>query len=141
MKYFAYGVNTNLASMARRCPDAFPLGTARLPRHRLRFSLHADVVHDRNCEVLGLLWEISAADLAALDYFEGYPFRYGRRHVQLVHEGNAVRAWMYFLQPGEADCLPDRNYVDAVVEGYRQNAIPLHQLLTAIARIEQRLAS
>ena len=41
MLYFAYGMNTNLGEMARRCPGAVSLGHARLIDHVFRFAFHA----------------------------------------------------------------------------------------------------
>ena len=35
--YFAYGSNLNLDQMARRCPDAEPVGRVRLDGYRLAF--------------------------------------------------------------------------------------------------------
>ena len=51
MLYFSYGMNTNQAEMALRCPGATSLGHARLIDHMFRFATHADVVN-----VAGLLW-------------------------------------------------------------------------------------
>lgn len=141
MKYFAYGINTNSQSMFQRCPGAIMLGQATLGDHRLRFSLHADVVRDASSQVLGLLWEVSANNLATLDYFEGYPARYGRRQVVVEYEGRAECAWMYYLQPGQVDCLPYQSYLEAVTEGYREHGLGIRQLADAIDRASLRQGS
>ena len=71
--YFAYGANMDVAAMKTRAPTAKPLGLARLPRHRLVIMAegYASVVRDARFAVHGLLWEVSLADIRALDRFEG----------------------------------------------------------------------
>ena len=43
MKYFSYGMNTNLGSMAMRCPSARSLGAAVLPHYMFEFKSFATV--------------------------------------------------------------------------------------------------
>ena len=67
MIYFAYGSNMDVEQMARRCPGAEPMGTARLPWFGLRFSgssagwggAVAPLVPDPHDWVDGLLYRVN----------------------------------------------------------------------------------
>ena len=62
MLYFSYGMNTNQAEMALRCPGAQSLGHARLIDHVFRFATHADVVKCRGSFVCLLYTSPSPRD-------------------------------------------------------------------------------
>jgi gamma-glutamylcyclotransferase len=128
MLYFSYGMNTNQAEMALRCPGATSLGHARLIDHVFRFAIHADVVKCQGAFVDGVLWEINNRHLKALDSLEGFPHYYNRRALRVAFEGRTVMAETYYMQPGRLDSEPSRGYFTTVLEGYQQHNIPLDQL-------------
>ena len=128
MLYFSYGMNTNQAEMAFRCPGATSLGHARLIDHVVRFATHADVVKCRGSFVDGVLWEINTRHLTALDALEGFPCYYNRRALRVAFEGRTVLAETYYMQPGHLDEPPSRGYFATVLEGYRQHNVPQDQL-------------
>jgi len=128
MLYFSYGMNTNQAEMALRCPGATSLGHARLIDHVFRFATHADVVKCRGSFVDGVLWEINNSHLKALDSLEGFPYYYNRRPLRVAFAGRTVLAETYYMQPGHLDEPPSRGYFATVLEGYQQHQIPLDQL-------------
>jgi gamma-glutamylcyclotransferase len=128
MLYFSYGMNTNQAEMAFRCPGATSLGHARLIDHVFRFATHADVVKCRGSFVDGVLWEINNSHLKALDSLEGFPYYYNRRPLRVAFEGRTVLAETYYMQPGHLDEPPSRGYFATVLEGYRQHNVPQDQL-------------
>ena len=130
--YFAYGMNTNNRGMADRCPNAVNLGYAVLPDYQFRFALHADVVPRKFSEVDGVLWSITADDLANLDQLEGYPMYYDRKIVTVKHQGRKVKAITYFMQPGYTDSDPGEYYLNSVTEGYTSNGVPLGQIFEAL---------
>ena len=132
MLYFSYGMNTNQAEMALRCPGAQALGHARLIDHVFRFATHADVVKCRGSFVDGVLWEINNSHLKALDSLEGFPYYYNRRPLRVAFEGRTVLAETYYMQPGNLDSLPGQGYFDMVVEGYNQHNIPLDQVYNSV---------
>ena len=78
--YFAYGSNLNLDQMARRCPDAEPVGRVRLDGYRLAFRRtgggYLTILPDKGNHVDGLLWKVSAQDEQALNHYEGFPHFY-----------------------------------------------------------------
>ena len=128
MLYFSYGMNTNQAEMAFRCPGATSLGHARLIDHVFRFATHADVVKCRGSFVDGVLWEINTRHLKSLDALEGFPCYYNRRALRVAFEGRTVLAETYYMQPGHLDEPPSRGYFATVLEGYRQHNVPQDQL-------------
>jgi gamma-glutamylcyclotransferase len=135
--YFAYGANTNLDSMAHRCPAALDLGPATLPNHYYRFSRHADVVPSQNQSVEGVLWDITDDCLAALDLFEGYPDYYDRKTVQVMHRGQLCDALVYFMQPGLNLESPSTGYLKMVMQGFAEHNIPTTQINQALAAADR----
>lgn len=128
MLYFAYGMNTNLASMALRCPQARSLGYARLLDHRFRFAVHADVEPCPGRHVDGVLWDITPVCLDSLDILEGYPHYYGCEFRTIEFKGQTKAALVYYMQPGQVSAPPHQSYFDMVIEGYRSHGVPVAQL-------------
>ena len=126
--YFAYGMNTNIEQMARRCPAAKLVGPAVLPGYRFRFAGHADIVEDERSHVDGVLWFITEECLYALDLLEGYPVYYNCKEVLVKCGDEDYFAEVYYMNPGVADNVPSQSYYDMVVEGYRRNGVPLDQI-------------
>jgi len=134
MLMFAYGMNTNAAGMADRCPGAVSLGRSWLANYRLRFAGHADIVENSEHNVEGVLWEITDEHLARLDNFEGYPSYYDRKEVIVycVADGTVVPAIAYFMQLGYSDQKPSDQYLTTVYNGYKEHGVPCDQLLEAL---------
>ena len=128
MLYFAYGMNTNVDGMARRCPRAVSFGRARLLGHRFRFAGPADVQRDRRFNVDGVLWDITDQCLASLDRLEGYPFYYDRKWARVQYQDQIVQALVYFMLPGHGNGAPGFDYFDMVLQGYNEHGVPTHQL-------------
>ena len=136
MLYFAYGMNTNPAEMAIRCPDAVSLGHAQLINHSFRFAQHADVELCADSYVDGVLWQISEKDLQALDNLEGYPYYYDRVVATVMHESRACHALVYRMQPGHKISEPTLGYYNLVTAGYRAHGVPTGQLENSLNLIE-----
>lgn len=130
---FAYGMNTNIEGMARRCPKSVSHGHAYLLDHVFRFAGPADVVKHRDSYVDGVLWAITDDCLASLDNLEGYPYYYTRNLRDVWHDGRIVQALTYYMQPGNLDSPPSDSYFDMVLEGYRDHGVPTEQLYNAVA--------
>ena len=138
MKYFAYGMNTNVGEMAHRCPDARSLGRARLPGYKFAFNRHADLMNmgDEYCD--GVLWEITEDCLMALDALEGYPFYYTRFEVDVEWRGETVRAITYQMNPeNQIPAIPSTSYYFMVTKGYAQHGVPNTQLVEAYAHAKE----
>ena len=53
--------------------------------------------HERISQIIGELYEVNAATLAALDELEGHPDEYKREVIQVITEDGTERdAWIYF---------------------------------------------
>lgn len=132
MKYFAYGMNTNLDEMSRRCPGAVSLGAAWIDDYEFVFRTHADIARSPGGICYGVLWDISKKDLKALDALEGYPYYYTRFRVR-VNTGNGfVYALTYQMNDQSYLQEPSVGYLNMVTEGYVQNGVPGDQIDRAI---------
>lgn len=79
MFYFAYGSNLDWSQMRERCPSAQFVCKAMFKAHRLAFTRSskkgfgvADVVHENEKDVWGVVYQISEVDIGQLDKYEGF---------------------------------------------------------------------
>jgi gamma-glutamylcyclotransferase (GGCT)/AIG2-like uncharacterized protein YtfP len=140
MKYFSYGMNTNLTQMARRCPQAVSLGAAVLPGFRFEFKQFATVVPDYQTDSVGVVWEITEDCEDALDILEGFPKYYTKQMVTVLIDGVPHTAMTYLMYPNEVLNLPSNSYYNLVADGYEDHGISLDQLDNAIDRVHQLYA-
>lgn len=134
--YFAYGANTNLSSMAHRCPAAKPLGTLILEDHRLVFSGVADIQEWKGCVVHGALWHITPECERALDRFEGFPNLYVKTWIDFEHDGKDCKAMVYVMRNRTSMSPPGPGYEGTLREGYRHFKMPQRQINRAIRLAE-----
>ena len=129
MKYFAYGMNTNLDEMAARCPGAVCLGPAWINDYALVFRYFADIEPAAGGWCDGVLWEITDDDLQALDRLEGYPWHYTRFSVVVHTDRGSDTALVYQMTDQSYEQPPSGHYYRMVAEGYVQNSVPVDQLV------------
>ena len=102
MKYIAYGSNMMRRQMADRCPDAKLIGMGYLTGARLEFYLHATVEKTGNSRdrVPVAVWEISGADEASLDLYEGVRGGYYTKEVWPVtlSDGSEAEGLIYIMK-------------------------------------------
>lgn len=144
MLYFAYGSNLDHEQMRSRCPDHQVVGLAALHDHRLVFPLHshtweggvASVQPAHGQTVWGMVYELSDADVVALDRYEGFRGP-GDQHnvydrevlfVELTRPDDGsiprrIRAACYVARPANGG-PPSRRYLDAVLTGARHYKLP-----------------
>lgn len=137
MKYFAYGMNTNLTEMTRRCPGARSLGAAQALNHRFEFKTFATVVPALGENTEGVLWDITDACEQALDRLEGFPTFYDKKSVLVKHNGSIVRAMTYIMYPFEQLNYPSEVYVQMLEEGYAAHGLDIDQINWALYRVDQ----
>lgn len=135
MKYFSYGMNTNLSQMARRCPKAVSLGAGVLPGFRFEFKQFATVVPDVTKDTIGVVWDISDDCEDALDVLEGFPTFYTKQLVTVLIDGIPHTAMTYLMYPDEVLNLPSNSYYNLVADGYEDHGISIDQLNDAIDRV------
>ena len=149
MLYFAYGSNLDWAQMKQRCPLAKFVCRAKLPAHRLAFTLKsamrdcgvADVLPDQTKDVWGVVYELPDSELKNLDKKEGYrpgkPYeqnQYTRKDQYVWPDGDAKRPLLVALYLGHAQLdppLPSDDYKKLIVDGAKHWKLPteyIHQL-------------
>ncbi len=136
MKYFAFGMNTNIAEMASRCPGAINLGAAWINGYEFTFRTHADITTNPAAKCHGVLWEIDDKHLKALDGLEGFPYYYTRFSVSACTEYDTVNAIVYQMTAQGSSESPYLNYLTTVTEGYAANGVPLDQIDQALSKIQ-----
>jgi gamma-glutamylcyclotransferase (GGCT)/AIG2-like uncharacterized protein YtfP len=132
MKYFAYGMNTNLTQMAARCPGAVCLGPAWIDNYALVFRHFADIEPEVDSYCDGVLWEITDDNLVALDALEGYPYHYTRFSVVVNTDYGSDTALVYQMVDQSFEQPPSNHYFNTVYEGYEQNSVDTHQLIETV---------
>jgi len=95
--YFAYGANMERGAMAKRCPGATALGTAQLSGWHYEIADgYGSIARKGGSSVFGVLWRLTARDLAALNAFESLDSGLYRRVMLTVAAGaRRVRALVY----------------------------------------------
>ncbi len=144
--YFAYGSNLEPRQMELRCPGHRMLCRAILHDHALRFhgsdrvwgGAVATIEHTPGAMVHGVVFELTAAEFAVLDRYEGslgpdHPDTlYDRVQlpVELEH-GESVEVFTYIMRPHPPG-RPSRAYRWAILVGMRHYSLPV----TAITALE-----
>jgi gamma-glutamylcyclotransferase (GGCT)/AIG2-like uncharacterized protein YtfP len=137
MLYFAYGSNLDETQMRARCPGSKRVARAVLRKHALLFAgwserwggSVASVQRAPGSEVEGLLYDLEASDLEALDRIEGCPWVYDRAVRQVIDEqGRRRRAQVYFL-PDADPGPPSSEYLGVIQRAYRRLGFDETELL------------
>ena len=137
--YLAYGMNTNVAQMAHRCPNAVSLGVAELDGYELVFRGCADIRAREGTTMEGVLWDITDDCLAALDVLEGYPTYYTRYDVPVFHDGEWKTAMVYKMNSGDI-FPPNAGYLRMLFEGYSEHGADVSQIYEAVDESEASAA-
>ena len=132
--YFAYGSNLYSPRLRFRVPTCRIVTTAKLSNHRLIFhkesidgSAKCDAIADAGQDLLGVIYDISVAELPNLRKAEGRGNGYEERTVQVCNkQGEQVTCVSYLAASSyiNATLLPYTWYHDFVVEGCREHGFP-----------------
>jgi len=133
MLYFAYGSNMSQPRLKRRVPSLRCLGAASLSGFQLRFhksgsdgsgkcdayctDVPGDTMH-------GVLFEIDDSGKAALDGIEGLGYGYDDTEVEVLHNGQSLRAVTYIATRIDERLRPYAWYHRHVLEGAREAGLP-----------------
>ena len=134
--YFSYGMNTNVAQMAHRCPAAVSLGVAELDDYELVFRGCADIRPTPGTTMEGVLWDITDDCLLALDILEGYPTYYTRYEVPVFHFQEWKTALVYKMNTGDI-FPPTAGYLRMLFEGYTDHGADIRQIYDAVDEAER----
>ncbi len=105
--------------MVMRCPESKKLGMARLAGYRWIITTrgYANVVESEHDEVEGVLFEISDADEASLDKFEGVASGcYDKSKLVVMMVNKKVEALVY-LDPVIEEGAPREEYIHRINSG------------------------
>jgi gamma-glutamylcyclotransferase (GGCT)/AIG2-like uncharacterized protein YtfP len=140
--YAAYGSNMDPAQMARRCPHSPQRGTGWLEGWRLTFGGEdigwegalATVVEDGDHHVFVVLYEMSDADEASLDRWDGATLGYySKIKVRVTTPDGDVLAWLYVLNDYEGG-LPSARYLGIVADAAETAGAPADYVASLRAR-------
>lgn len=138
MLYIAYGSNLNLKQMAGRCPTARVAGASVIKDYRLLFrggheSAVATIEPAIGEAVPVLIWELTPADVAALDRYEGWPYLYRKEELQVNLNNRTVRAMAYIMNEGRPLGSPGCYYYSVIWEGYKTAGFDVEILHQAVS--------
>lgn len=133
--YFAYGSNINVEQMGYRCPDACIVGPVALENYELLFRRggFATIAPCEGGKVHGLLWSLTPECERSLDHYEGYSRFYDKRTVKVRDGlGRELSVMAYIMDERFREpMLPSTTYYNGILEGYRQNGLPVAALKKA----------
>lgn len=125
--YFAYGSNLNATQMARRCPQAVPVGRARLVGWQLvmnRYGL-ATVVPVDGSTVWGGLWLVTPNCERALDAYESVDSGlYVRRTHSVVRDDLSSTDALIYLATESSPGRASAGYLAGIASGARNFGLP-----------------
>lgn len=127
--YIAYGSNLNIRQMKIRCPLAKIAGTSEIPNYELLFKgsktgSYLTIEPRDSASVPVAVWETTATDEEALDYYEGFPAFYYKTEMKLpvknIQTGKTVnrKAYVYIMHEDRPHGIPSSHYVHTCLEGY-----------------------
>lgn len=121
--YIAYGSNLNLPQMERRCPTANVAGSTEIEGYQMLFRGHkesavATIEPSEGDSVPVLVWELEPKDEKSLDRYEGYPFFYDKKMMEIKLNGETVDAMVYIMNDGHEIGMPSQTYLNTILDGY-----------------------
>jgi gamma-glutamylcyclotransferase (GGCT)/AIG2-like uncharacterized protein YtfP len=116
--------------MARLCPGAEAIATARLHEYRVAF-VHdegvseggvATIVEDPLEDVWGVVWSVHVSHLPALDEWEAYPIGYDRRPF-VVDATDPLQVFAYVANGAHPE-RPTEDYLSRVLAAAAHHGLP-----------------
>ena len=142
--YIAYGINMHLSQMVYRCPHAVLVGKSELEAYALRFRGHpfnayATIEPVKGENVPVLIWKLNKADEKALDRYGGYPHFYEKQSMKVVLNGEQICAMAYVMTPNHDLGIPSRDYLQTIIDAYRQAGLSTEALVRAVTYSIERM--
>lgn len=135
--FAAYGVGLNRVEMAKHCPTAKPIGTAKLKNFQLAFrgsdaNALATIEKAKGNDVPVLIWEITPQDEAALDRWIGIPEQYRKETLKIRWNRAAMDVLVYMLNGHRPQNKPSAFYYSTLLEGYQAAGFDIDTLKSAV---------
>ena len=124
--HFAYGTNMSRGLMRARCPQARPVGLATLAGWRFVINREglASLAMQPGARVHGVLWELSARDVAAINAYEGIASGlYEARTLPVRRDGRHASALVYIARR-QGRGTPRPGHLEIVLEAARDWQLP-----------------
>ena len=125
--YFAYDSNMWAEQVHERCPNACPLGIARLDGYRFLINEpgYATITPHSNGFIYGVLWHLSPSDERALDGFEkvesGF---YCKETVTIQDTPLTTREVLTYIASNDEPGPPAPRYLVKILTGAREFGLP-----------------
>lgn len=128
-----YGALTDPITMLSRCPSAVYKGIGTLSDHELYIDQCSSVRPSIGSVTKGVVWKISNQDMIELDKYEGYPYLYERKEVDVSIDDRLVRVWVYYYAIDFKDMgePASDNYYKTCKQGYRVFGLPFDKQFSA----------
>jgi hypothetical protein len=124
--HFAYGSNMSRALMGARCPRAEAIGTATLSGWRFVINPEGfgSIAPQPGGRVHGVLWRLSARDLAAVNAYESIDSGLYVRRRLAVRCGATQAMALVYIARRQGEGMPRPGYIPLVVEAAREWGLP-----------------
>jgi gamma-glutamylcyclotransferase (GGCT)/AIG2-like uncharacterized protein YtfP len=124
--HFAYGSNMSRALMGARCPGAEAVGIAVLSGWRFIINPEGfgSIAPRPGGRVHGVLWRLSARDLAAINAYESVDSGLYLRRRLPVRCGDAQAIALVYIARRQGEGTPRPGYIPLVVEAAREWQLP-----------------
>lgn len=134
MFYFAYGSNTNEKQLKARIGNFARIGKGKLDNYtfvydmNVRGGVYANLKKS-NEEVIGMVYNLSPEQFDILNYYEGVPFVYYRKKVNITVYNQKIKAFTYIMTDTlKENCKPTKKYYYTIYNGYVEHDLPLKQM-------------
>jgi hypothetical protein len=128
--HFAYGSNMSRTLMSGRCPAAEALGTATL--FGWRFVINPEgfgsIAPRPGGRVHGVLWRLTARDVAAINAYESLDSGLYLRRRLVVHWGERGASALVYIARRSGEGTPRPGYIGLVIEAARDWKLPEHYI-------------
>lgn len=139
--YLAYGSNLNMAQMKIRCPGAKVYGETVLEDSVMTFRSHnarggvANIERCKGNQVRAMVYTITSADEEELDIYEGFPFLYYKKDIEVKVGGKAIKAMIYLMEPEDYPlAAPSHYYTNVIAQGYLDVGWPTDEFYSWVKR-------
>jgi len=128
-----YGALTDPITMLERCPSAVYSGIGTLDDYELYIDRCSSVRPATGAVTKGVVWKISNKDMTALDGYEGYPYLYERKEVDISIDNRLVKVWVYYYAIDFKDAAQPAadNYYKTCKQGYQVFGLPFDKQFAA----------
>ena len=119
MYYFAFGSTLEEKELFTWCPEARFVGNALLDDYQFLINElgSATVIHADSSLVYGVVWDISDAEMVALDRVEGVDKQCAFRETVSVHLNRATLGKVFIhISSNSTPGIPEENYIDGIIE-------------------------